>query len=109
MDDIADAIQSEADKARLKSEIAQLKRDLASITKTLADKGARVFDDLTEDDGDEDYSSTAQTIRRRGIQAAGAIGHQAKRIGDIPTQNSISTLVMIAGLGVIIGMLATRP
>jgi hypothetical protein len=108
MDNIADAIQGEADKARLKNEIAQLKRDLAAITKTLADKGAKVFDDLTEDD-DEDPSSTAHMIKRRGIQAAGAIGHQAKRIGDIPTQNSISTLVMIAGLGVIIGMLATRP
>lgn len=104
MDDMADRIQSEADKARLKSEISQLKRDLAAITKTLADKGSRVFDDLTEDE-DDDYS-TARTIGRRGVRAAGAIGHQAKRIGDIPTQNSISTLVMIAGLGVIIGMLA---
>ncbi|EJM98668.1 hypothetical protein [Phyllobacterium sp. YR531] len=104
MDDIADTIQSEADKARLKSEIAQLKRDLAAITKTLADKGSRVFDDLTEDE-DVNYS-TARTIGRRGARAASAIGHQAKRVGDIPTQNSISTLVMIAGLGVIIGMLA---
>jgi hypothetical protein len=104
MDDIADKIESEADKARLKGEIAQLKRDLAAITKTLADRGKRIAGDLSDDD-EENYPA-ARAIGRQGMRAAGAIGHQAKRIGDIPTQNSISTLVMIAGLGVIIGMLA---
>jgi hypothetical protein len=34
------------------------------------------------------------------------LGHRAKKIADTPTQNSVSTLMIIAGLGVIIGMLA---
>ena len=103
MDDIADTIQSEADKARLKSEIAQLKRDLASISKTLADRGNRLFDDLSDTD---DEGSALAGLKDRGIRAASAVGHQARRIGDTPTQNSVSTLMIIAGLGVIIGMLA---
>ena len=39
MDDMTEAMQSETDKARLRSEIADLKRDLAAIAKTLSDKG----------------------------------------------------------------------
>jgi hypothetical protein len=103
MDDMTDKMQSEMDKARLRSEIAQLKSDLAAITKTLADRGARVFDDLSDPDDD---SSTFDNLKDRGARAASALGYQAKRIGDTQTQNSISTLMIIAGLGVVIGMLA---
>lgn len=88
MDDIANTIQSEADKARLKKEIAQLKRDLAAITKTLTDRGNRFFDDLADPD---DESSTLDNLKNRGARAASALSHQAKRIGDTPTQNSVST------------------
>jgi len=105
MDDMTEAMQSETDKARdkerLKSEIADLKRDLAAITKTLSDKGIEFLDNLSDDE-----SSTFDEIKERGARAASALGHQARKIADTPTQNSVSTLMIIAGLGVIIGMLA---
>jgi ElaB/YqjD/DUF883 family membrane-anchored ribosome-binding protein len=103
MDDMTDAMQSETDKARLRSEIADLKRDLAAIAKTLSDKGIEILEDIT--DGDR---STLDEIRDRGQRAAIGLGYQARKIANTPTQNSVSTLIIIAGLGVIIGMLAAR-
>ncbi|MEK1890131.1 MAG: hypothetical protein AAAB35_21725 [Phyllobacterium sp.] len=102
MDDIS--VENEADKARLKMEIADLKRDLAAITKTLTDKGVRLLDDFTDED--EGESSTFDELREHGRRAAIGLGHRARQIADTPTQNSVSTLMIIAGLGVIIGMLA---
>ncbi|UGY08262.1 MULTISPECIES: hypothetical protein [unclassified Phyllobacterium] len=103
MDDTT--IENEADKVRLKAEIAELKRDLAAITQTLADKGVQLLDDFSDDD-DDDETSTLDDLRERGRRAAIGLGHKARQIADTPTQNSVSTLMIIAGLGVIIGMLA---
>ncbi len=100
-DTVTNNVEKEADKARLRAEIATLKRDLAAITKTLADKGIELLDDLGDDD-----STTFDDIKERGRRAAMGLGYQAKKIADTPTQNSVSTLMIIAGLGVIIGMLA---
>ena len=96
------SLETEADKARLRREIADLKRDLAAITKTLTDKGIDLLDDLTEDD----EPTTFEEIRARGREAAANLGHQARKIAETPTQNSVATLMIIAGLGVVIGMLA---
>jgi hypothetical protein len=100
MDDMTEAMQSEADKALLKSQIADLKRDLAAITKTLSEKGIEILDDFADD------RSTFDEIKDQGRRAAIGLGRQARKIADTPTQNSVSTLMIIAGLGVIIGMLA---
>jgi hypothetical protein len=101
MDDMTEAMQGEADKALLKSQIADLKRDLAAITKTLSEKGIEILDDFADDD-----RSTFDEIKDQGRRAAIGLGRQARKIADTPTQNSVSTLMIIAGLGVIIGMLA---
>jgi predicted nucleic acid-binding Zn-ribbon protein len=102
MDEITEKMESAADKARLRSEIEQLKKDIAAVSKTLADKGSQMFDRMTE----QDEASALDGLKQRGSRAASAIGHQARRIGDTPTQNSVSTLLIIAGLGIVIGMLA---
>ena len=100
--DMDTAMETEADRERLRREIADLKRDLAAITSTLADRGIELLDDLTDDD----EPSTLDEIRARGRRAAIGLGHQARKIAETPTQNSVATLMIIAGLGVIIGMLA---
>lgn len=99
--DSAEPIRNDDDRARLQREIDDLKHDLAALTQTLADKGVQLLDDLKGDD-----SSTFDTIRDGGRRAAHAVGHQARKIGDIQTQSSVSTLMVIAGLGIVIGMLA---
>ncbi|QND52629.1 hypothetical protein HB779_12475 [Phyllobacterium sp. 628] len=99
--DNAEAIRNEDDQARLKREIEDLKQDLAALTKSLSNKGVQLLDDLTDDD-----NSTFDAIKDGGRRAARAVGHQAKKVGDIQTQNSVSTLMIIAGLGIVIGMLA---
>jgi hypothetical protein len=101
MDDMTEAMQGDADKALLKSQIADLKRDLAAIAKTLSEKGIEILDDFADDD-----RSTYDEIKEQGRRAAIGLGYRARRIADTPTQNSVSTLMIIAGLGVIIGMLA---
>ncbi|MBA8876392.1 hypothetical protein [Phyllobacterium myrsinacearum] len=100
--DNAEAFRSDEDRERLQREIADLKRDLAALTKSLADKGVQLLDDL---DGD-DESSAFDAIKSGGRRAARVVGHQAQKIGGIQTQNSVSTLIVIAGLGIVIGMLA---
>lgn len=100
MDDMTEAMQGDADKALLKSQIADLKRDLAAIAKTLSEKGIEILDDFADD------GSTYDEIKEQGRRAAIGLGYRARRIADTPTQNSVSTLMIIAGLGVIIGMLA---
>jgi hypothetical protein len=102
MDEMTEAMQGETDRERLRSEIADLRRDLAAITKTLSDRGIEFLEDLSDDD----ESSTFDEIRERGARAARVLGHRAQKIANTPTQNSVSTLMIIAGLGVIIGMLA---
>ena len=102
MDDMTEAMQGETDKEKLRSEIADLKRDLAAITQTLSDRGIELLDNLSDDD----ESSTFDEIKERGARAASALGHRAQKIANTQTQNSVSTLMIIAGLGVIIGMLA---
>ncbi|MGN8022908.1 hypothetical protein ACTJJ7_19575 [Phyllobacterium sp. 22229] len=99
--DSAEPIPTDDDRARLQREIEDLKRDLAALTQTLTDKGVQLLDDLEGDD-----SSAFDTIKDGGRRAARAVGHQARRIGDIQTRNSVSTLMVIAGLGIVIGMLA---
>jgi hypothetical protein len=103
MDDMTEAMRSDIDEAQLKSQIADLKRDLAAITLTLKAQGATFIDSLGDD---TDNGSTFDHMKERGARAAHVLGHQAKRIAETPTQNSISTLMIIAGLGVVIGMLA---
>jgi len=96
------AMENETDEERLRREVGELKRDLATITRTLADKGIAFIDDLTEDD----EPTTLDEIRARGRSAAANLGYQARKIAETPTQNSVATLMIIAGLGVVIGMLA---
>ncbi|SDP64689.1 hypothetical protein [Phyllobacterium sp. OV277] len=100
--DSAGPMRDEEDRERLQREIEDLKRDLAALTKTLTNKGVQLLDDL---EGDED-GSTFEAIKNGGRRAARVVGHQAQKIGGIQTQNSVSTLMVIAGLGIAIGMLA---
>jgi hypothetical protein len=111
MDEITEGMQgdtdksaaSDADREALKRQIADLKRDLAAVARTLSDRGIDFIDNLSDDDYE---SSRFSGFRQRGARAASALGHGARKIADTPTQNSISTLMIIAGLGVVIGMLA---
>lgn len=99
--DSAEPSPKDDDRARLQREIEDLKRDLAALTQSLTDKGVQLLDDLEGDD-----SSAFDVIKDGGRRAAHAVGHQARKIGGIQTQNSVSTLMVIAGLGIVIGMLA---
>ncbi len=99
---MASKVQNDVEKA-IEEQIADLKSELATLTKKLAEQGSSAYDDAREN-----LSDTYDRIRRHGRTAAREVRHQARYVKETARENPLATAAILAGVGVIIALLARR-
>ncbi len=102
---MAQPVDKSAEQLReaFEEQIAEMRKEIKSLTKNLSKQGS-ALSHSAHDTASELYD----TVRERGADAAKVVTRQARHVTETAKENPLATVAIIAGIGLLIGLLSRR-
>ncbi|MGU3576930.1 hypothetical protein ACLBWZ_15535 [Brucellaceae bacterium C25G] len=87
----------------LEAQVAEMRKEIATLSKSLSKKGSSLAS-TAEDTASEFYDA----VREHGAHAAERVSQQARIVKDTAKENPIATLAVVAGISLLVGLIARK-